>query len=80
VGDLIVDPATRHVSRAGQEVQLTAREFALLEFLAAHPGQVLSRSRLLDHVWDANYTGSTNIVDVYVGYLRKKLEYRSAGR
>jgi two-component system OmpR family response regulator len=75
VGDLIVDPATRQVVRGGQEVHLTAREFALLEFLAAHPGQVLSRTRLLDHVWDANYSGSTNIVDVYVGYLRKKLEY-----
>jgi two-component system OmpR family response regulator len=75
VGDLLVDPATRRVVRAGREVQLTAREFALLEFLAAHPGQVMSRTRLLDHVWDANYTGSTNIVDVYVGYLRKKLEY-----
>jgi two-component system OmpR family response regulator len=75
VGDLVVDPATRHVARAGQEVRLTAREFALLEFLAAHPGQVLSRTLLLEHVWDSNYAGSTNIVDVYVGYLRKKLEY-----
>jgi two-component system OmpR family response regulator len=73
VGDLVVDPATRAVSRAGTAVELTAREFALLEYLARHSGEVISRTRLLDHVWDENYLGSTNIVDVYVGYLRRKL-------
>ena len=74
VGDLTVDPASHAVIRAGRAVDLTAREFAVLEFLARHPGQLVTRARLLDHVWDANYEGSTNIVDVYVGYLRKKLE------
>jgi two-component system, OmpR family, response regulator len=74
VGDLVVDPATRRVTRAGTDVELTAREFAVLEYLARHPGEVISRTRLLDHVWDENYLGSTNIVDVYVGYLRRKLE------
>jgi two-component system OmpR family response regulator len=74
VGELVVDPATHAVSLAGADVELTAREFAVLEFLARHPGQVVSRTRLLDHVWDANYLGSTNIVDVYVGHLRRKLE------
>jgi two-component system, OmpR family, response regulator len=74
VGDLVVDPATHEVARAGAAVALTAREFALLEYLARHPGEVITRARLLDHVWDENYAGSTNIVDVYVGYLRKKLE------
>src|SRR5436190_7126901 len=74
VGDLVVDPATHEVSRAGVSIDLTAREFALLEFLAAHAGQVVRRATLLDHVWDANYMGSTNIVDVYVAHLRKKLE------
>jgi two-component system OmpR family response regulator len=74
VGDLVVDPATHAVSRAGVAVQLTAREFAVLEFLARHAGQAISRARLLDHVWDENFVGSTNIVDVYVGYLRRKLE------
>jgi len=74
VGDLVVDPATHGVSRGGEAIDLTAREFALLEFLAAHAGQVVSRSTLLDHVWDANYMGSTNIVDVYVAHLRRKLE------
>jgi two-component system OmpR family response regulator len=74
VGDLVVDPATHAVTRAGTPVELTAREFAVLEFLARHPGQAVTRTRLLDHVWDANYEGSTNVVDVYVGYLRRKLE------
>jgi two-component system, OmpR family, response regulator len=74
VGDLVVDPATHTVSRAGESIHLTAREFSLLEFLAAHAGEVMSRTTLLDHVWDSNYMGSTNIVDVYVAQLRKKLE------
>jgi two-component system OmpR family response regulator len=74
VGDLVVDPAAHAVRRGGEAVELTAREFALLEFLARHPGEVVRRTTLLDHVWDENFTGSTNIVDVYVGYLRRKLE------
>jgi two-component system OmpR family response regulator len=73
-GDLRVDPATRSVTRRGRRVELSAREFAVLEFLARRSGQVVSRSELLEHVWDRNYEGSTNIVDVYVGYLRRKLE------
>jgi two-component system, OmpR family, response regulator len=73
-GDLEVDPASHGVVRAGQPVELTAREFAVLEFLIRRAGQVVSRAELLDHVWDQNYEGSTNIVDVYVGYLRRKLE------
>ena len=74
VGDLIVDPATHGVTRAGTAVALTAREFAVLEYLARHPGQAVTRTRLLEHVWDENHVGSTNVVDVYVGYLRRKLE------
>ena len=73
-GDLEVDPATRAVARAGRRIRLSAREFAVLEFLARRAGQVVSRTELLEHVWDRNYEGSTNIVDVYVGYLRRKLE------
>ena len=73
-GDLEVDPASRTASRAGRRVDLSAREFAVLEFLARRAGQVVSRSELLEHVWDQHYGGSTNIVDVYVGYLRRKLE------
>ena len=74
IGDLVVDPATHAVTRGGVPVDLTAREFAVLEFLARNAGEAITRTRLLDHVWDANFTGSTNIVDVYVGYLRRKLE------
>ena len=74
VGDLVVDPATRAVTRAGTAVELTAREFAVLEYLARRPGEAVTRSELLEHVWDENWLGSTNVVDVYVGYLRKKLE------
>jgi two-component system OmpR family response regulator len=74
VGDVVVDPASHVVTRAGAPVELTAREFAVLEFLARNAGQAVTRTTLLEHVWDQNYEGSTNIVDVYVGYLRKKLE------
>lgn len=74
VGDLVVDPAAHRVSRAGRVVDLTAREFAVLEYLTRNAGDVVRRSTLLDHVWDANYEGSTNIVDQYVGALRRKLE------
>jgi two-component system OmpR family response regulator len=79
VGDLEVDPATRVVTRGGRRIALTAREFALLEYLARRAGVVVTRSELLDHVWDTNYRGSGNVVDVYVGYLRRKLE-RPFGR
>jgi two-component system, OmpR family, response regulator len=75
IGDLRIDSTTRVVSRAGEEIELTAREYDVLEFLARQPGRVLSRSELLDQIWD-DYEGSPNIVDVYVGYLRKKLGRR----
>jgi two-component system, OmpR family, response regulator len=74
VGDLRVDLATHVVTRAGREVELTVREFAVLHFLAQRAGEVVSREQLLEHVWDEGEDGSTNVVDVYVGYLRKKLE------
>src|SRR3954463_5867221 len=78
-GDLRVDPATRAVTLGGRDVQLTAREFGVLEFLARRAGQVVTRTQLLDHVWDENHIGSTNVVDVYVGYLRAKRD-RPFGR
>jgi two-component system, OmpR family, response regulator len=78
VGDLCVDPATHEVTCAGTRVELTAREFAVLEFLARRAGEAVSRTALLDHVWDENFVGSTNVVDQYVGALRRKLE-RPAG-
>jgi two-component system OmpR family response regulator len=74
VDDVELDPARHVVARGGRDVPLTAREFALLRFLMENPADVLTRTQLLDHVWDANYDGPSNVVDVYVGYLRKKLE------
>jgi two-component system, OmpR family, response regulator len=72
IGDLQIDSATRVVTRAGEEIELTAREYDVLAFLARQPGRVVSRSELLEEVW-SDYEGSPNIIDVYVGYLRKKL-------
>jgi DNA-binding response OmpR family regulator len=74
VADLILDPATRRVTRAGREVDLTPREFALLEFLMRGPGRVHDRRELLRHVWGYDHDPQTNIVDVYVGYLRRKID------
>jgi two-component system OmpR family response regulator len=73
VGDLRLDPARRRVTRADAEVALTAREFALLDYLMRRPGQVVSKTELLDHVWDASLETAPNAVEVYVGYLRRKL-------
>ena len=74
VGDIVIDPAAHTVTRAGIRVDLSPREFALVEFLAHRCGEVVRRSEILDHVWDYGYDGMSNVVDVYVGYLRKKLE------
>jgi two-component system, OmpR family, response regulator len=73
-GDIVIDPAAHTVTRAGVRVELSPREFALLEFLARRPGEVLRRSAILEHVWAYDYDGMSNVVDVYVGYLRRKLE------
>jgi len=74
VGDLSLDPATRQVRRGGTEIGLSAREFALLETLMRHPGQVLDRLQLLDHVWDGDYENRSNVIDVYIRYLREKVD------
>jgi two-component system, OmpR family, response regulator len=79
-GDLQVDPQTRIAKRDGEEIELTARELAVLEVLARHAGHVVTREELLGQVWDEDYEGSPNVVDVYVGYLRKKLERPSGPR
>jgi two-component system, OmpR family, response regulator len=73
VGELRLDPATHQVWRRGEELSLTAREFALLEMFMRHPGEVLSRFELLEHVWDGSYENRSNVIEVYVGYLRDKL-------
>ncbi|TDD81930.1 response regulator transcription factor [Actinomadura darangshiensis] len=79
VGDLTLDPATRSVARGQTPISLTAKEFALLEYLMRHPGEVLSKTQLVEHVWDFTFESSFNVVEVYVGYLRQKID-RPFGR
>jgi DNA-binding response OmpR family regulator len=74
LGDLIVDPGQRSVRRGGREIELTRREFELLEELARHANMVLSRQQLLERVWGYDFEVDGNVVDVFVGYLRRKLE------
>jgi DNA-binding response OmpR family regulator len=74
VGELIVDPSQRRVTRSGREVELTRREFELLEELARHRNVVLSRQQLLETVWGYDFEVEGNVVDVFIGYLRRKLE------
>lgn len=73
VGRLVVDPATREARVEGRAIRLTAREYAVLEYLMRRPGEVVTRAALLEHVWDKRFDGSTNVADVYIGYLRRKL-------
>ena len=73
-GDLLLDPVSRNVSRAGSSIDLSPKEFSLLEELLRHPDQVLSRTHLLEQVWDFAYDGDSNVVDVYVRYLRLKID------
>jgi two-component system OmpR family response regulator len=79
VDDLRLEPATRRVWRGDTEVQLSAKEFALLETFMRRPGEVLSRYHLLEHCWDHGYENRSNVVDVYVRYLREKID-RPFGR
>lgn len=74
LGDLTVDPAARRVLRGAAEVELTAKEFAVLEHLAANAGQVVSKAQIMEAVWDFAYEGDPNIVEVYVSALRRKLD------
>jgi heavy metal response regulator len=74
VGDLILDPARRTVARGGEKIDLTPREFALLDYFMRHPGRVLTRTMIAEHVWDYSFDTSTNVIDVYVNYLRRKID------
>jgi len=74
VGDLELDRLTQQVRRAGKKIELTSKEYALLEYLASHAGRVLSRTMIIEHVWDQSFEGLTNIVDVYVRHLRAKVD------
>jgi two-component system OmpR family response regulator len=74
VGDLALDPARHRVTRAGKEIDLSPKEFALLDLFMRHADEVLSRTTILEHVWDFAYDGTSNVVDVYVRYLREKID------
>lgn len=74
VGDLTLNPKTHEVSRAGTPIELTATEFALLEYLMENPKHVLSKAQILDRVWNYDFAGNANVVEIYVSYLRKKLD------
>jgi DNA-binding response OmpR family regulator len=73
-GDLRVDPAEHRCWRGETEIELTSRQFSLLEYLMRRPGEVVSKPEILEHVWDYAFDGGPNIVEVYVGYLRKKID------
>jgi DNA-binding response OmpR family regulator len=72
-GDLTLDPSERRVRRGGTQIAVTPREFALLEFLLRHHGEAVTKTAIIENVWDANFDGDPNIVEVYIGYLRKKI-------
>ena len=74
VDDLALDTIRREVHRAGQLIELSPREFALLEYLMRHPNQVLTRTQIAEHVWNFDFLNESNVVDVYIGYLRRKID------
>ena len=74
LADLAVDTASRTVTRAGRNIRLSAKEYAILEYLIRNQGIVISRARLEDHIWNYDYAGGSNVVDVYLAYLRKKID------
>ena len=78
--DLVLDSINFSVKRADQEIKLSRKEFALLEYLMRHPGQILSKNQLIDHVWDYDSDVLPNTVEVYIGYLRKKIDQPFAGQ
>ncbi len=72
--DLTLDPASRTVLRGGRKIDLTAKEYSLIDYFIRNPGRVLTRAMIADHVWDYNFDSMTNIIDVYVNYLRRKID------
>lgn len=74
IGPIRIDPAKKQVTRDGQFIELTAKEYALMEYFGRNAGVVLSRTQLSEHVWDMNFEPTSNVVDVYVGYLRNKVD------
>lgn len=73
-GDLTLDPASRSVERGGREISLTAKEFDILEYMMQNEGRVLSRDKLSNHIWNYDYDGGSNVIDVYIHHLRRKID------
>jgi two-component system copper resistance phosphate regulon response regulator CusR len=73
-GDLKLDPLRRLVTRSGEKIDLTGKEYALLEYLLRNRGRTVTSSMILEHVWDIDYVGSSNIVNVYINHLRNKID------
>jgi heavy metal response regulator len=80
VADLVLDPVTHAVSRGGQEIELTAKEYALLEYLMRQVNRVVTRTMISEHVWDYHFDPMTNVIDVYVNHLRNKIDQNSSQR
>ena len=74
LADLTMDTVSHTVTRGGKEIHLSAKEYAILQYLMQHQGTVISRTRLEDHIWNYDYAGGSNVVDVYITYLRKKID------
>jgi len=74
VGDLSLSTSTHQAKRGEREIELTAKEYALLEYFMRNPNRILTRTLIVEHVWDYHFDSSTNVVDVYVNYLRKKID------
>ena len=74
VADLVLDCAAQKVSRAGQDIILSGKEYAILEYLMRNSGIIVSRRKIEDHIWNFNYEGGTNVVDVYISFLRRKID------
>ena len=80
VADLVLDPARHRVSRTGVSIELTAKEYALLEYLMRHSGQVVTRTQITEHVWDQQFDTDTNVIEVYISYLRQKIDQPYASK
>jgi DNA-binding response OmpR family regulator len=80
VADLVLDPVTHAVSRGGREIELTAKEYTLLEYLMRQVNRVVTRTMISEHVWDYHFDPMTNVIDVYVNHLRKKIDLNSSQR
>jgi len=80
VGDLVLDPATHEVFRGGKEVQLSSKEYRLLDYMMRRPGLVCTRTMIGEHIWGYNFTDDSNVIDVYISYLRRKIDSGFKGR